>query len=125
MMALSAYRRQLHKEPIIFEFALSGAEALRRLLSDTPPRLVVADLVMPEPGGAEVLRRAIAHDSSWNRRFVIVTGIALHEANKQLDPRFCGRVFQKPVEIDELSDAIREALNLAPLYAAAGKVRAF
>jgi two-component system, OmpR family, response regulator len=113
MMVLSGYRRQLHGQPFIFEFALSGNEALRRLTSHDPPNLVVADLIMPEPGGAEVFRRAVEHDSAWNRRFVVVTGLPRPDAKKRLDSRFSGFLFQKPVMSEELSSAIRECLGLS------------
>lgn len=119
MLVLSGYRRQLHGQPFIFEFALSGSEALRRLTSQDPPSLVVADLIMPEPGGAEVFRKAIEHDSTWKRRFVVVTGMPLQEAKKRLDSRFCSFLFQKPVMSEELSAAIRECLGLPAPYPAA------
>lgn len=123
MLVLSGYRRQLHGQPIHFEFALSGGEALRRLLSPDPPSLIVADLVMPVPGGAEVFRRAVEHDSSWNRRFVIVTGMPLSDARKQIDSRFSGFMFQKPVMSDALSAAIRDALGVQPLQPAVSRAR--
>lgn len=116
MLVLSGYRRQLHGQPIRFEFALSGAEAMRRLTSHDPPSLIVADLVMPEPDGAQVFRRALDHDGSWNRRFVIVTGMPMAEAKRQLDSRFCGYLFQKPVLSEELGAAIRDTLGLPALF---------
>lgn len=124
MMVLSGYRRQLHGQPFVFEFALSGSEALRRLTSHDPPNLIVADLIMPEPGGAEVFRRAVEHDSSWNRRFIIVTGMPLQDAKRQVDSRFCSFLFQKPVMSEELSAAIRECLGLPVPYSAVRNVGA-
>jgi CheY-like chemotaxis protein len=124
MMVLSGYRRQLHGQPFVFEFALSGKEALRRLTSHDPPSLVVTDLLMPEPGGAEVFRKAVEHDSAWNRRFVIVTAIPRQDAKKQLDSRFSGFLFQKPVLNDELSAAIRECLGLPAPFSTARNAKA-
>jgi CheY-like chemotaxis protein len=111
MLILSAYRRVLQGQPFQFEFALSGAQALRILSSDNPPRVVVSDLRMPDPDGKEVLRKALDLDESWSRRFVIVTGQPLNDAKKQLDPRFCGYVLSKPVAVETLTSAILASLQ--------------
>jgi hypothetical protein len=55
----------------------------------------------------------VEHDSAWSRRFVVVTGIPRQDAKKQLDSRFSGFLFQKPVMSEELSSAIRECLGLS------------
>jgi CheY-like chemotaxis protein len=110
MMVLSGYRRQLHGQPFDFDFALSGAQALRLMSSTTPPSVVVSDLLMPEPNGCEILRRALDLDPSWSRRFIIVTGQSSHDARLQLDSRFFGALLRKPVETDALSAAIRGSL---------------
>jgi CheY-like chemotaxis protein len=121
MMVLSGYRRQLLGQPFEFDFALSGNQALRLLLSPTPPSIIVSDLLMPEPNGRELLRRALDTDPSWGRRFVIVTALSLHDAKSQLDSRFSGALLRKPVETDVLSAAIRGSLLSmgVPLAAAA------
>jgi len=110
MMVLSAYRRQLHGQPFDFDFALSGTQALRLMSSTSPPSVVVSDLLMPDPNGREILRRALDLDPSWSRRFIIVTGQSTHDARLQLDSRFFGALLRKPVETDALSAAIRGSL---------------
>jgi two-component system repressor protein LuxO len=110
MLALSAYRRQLFGQPFEFDFALSGAQAVRLLASATPPSIIVSDLLMPDLSGREVLRRALDHDPSWNRRFIVVTALSTHEARSLLDPRFTGTLLRKPVDTDALSGAIRASL---------------
>jgi DNA-binding NtrC family response regulator len=110
MMVLSGYRRQLHGQPFDFDFALSGTQALRLMSSTTPPSVVVSDLLMPDPNGREILRRALDLDPSWSRRFIIVTGQSTHDARLQLDTRFFGALLRKPVETDALSAAIRGSL---------------
>jgi CheY-like chemotaxis protein len=107
MLVLSGYRRQLFGQPFEFDFALSGAQALRLLASATPPNIIVSDLLMPEPNGREVLRRALDRDPSWSRRFIIVTALSTHDARTNLDPRFSGTLLRKPVDTDTLSSAIR------------------
>jgi two-component system, OmpR family, response regulator len=123
MTALSGYRRQLHGQPFEFDFALSGSQALRLLTSATPPGVVVSDLLMPDPSGAEVLRRALDIDISWNRRFVIVTGLSPHEAKSQLDRRFAGAVLPKPTDTNALLSAIRSSLAYAGLNLPAVQAR--
>jgi two-component system, OmpR family, response regulator len=123
MLALSGYRRQLAGQPFEFDFALSGNQALRLLTSATPPSVIVSDLFMSEPNGREVLRRALDHDPSWNRRFVIVTGLELHEARSHLDSRFYGALLRKPVERDALSSAIRDCLAAIGMHVLASSGR--
>lgn len=115
MLVLSGYRRQLQGQPFHLEFALSGAQCLRLLTSATPPSVVVSDLLMPDPGGAEVLRRALDQDEGWSRRFVIITAQSLHDARKQLDPRFRGIVLRKPVDTEALNSAINTSLATSGL----------
>ncbi|MEO8180756.1 MAG: response regulator [Deltaproteobacteria bacterium] len=110
MLALSAYRRQLFGQPFEFDFALSGAQAVRLLTSATPPSVIVSDLLMPDLSGREVLRRALDHNPSWNRRFIVVTALSTHEARSLLDLRFTGTLLRKPVDTDALSGAIRACL---------------
>jgi CheY-like chemotaxis protein len=123
MLALSGYRRQLLGQPFEFDFALSVAQALRLLESPTPPSVIVSDLLMPEPSGRELIRKALDRDPSWSRRFVIVTGLSLHEARTQLDPRFTGTLLRKPVATDALSSAIRGSLSAAGLSMPVESVR--
>jgi CheY-like chemotaxis protein len=110
MLALSAFRRQLQGQPFHFEFALSGAQALRVLTSENPPSVIVCDLLMPQPNGCELLRRALDRDRAWGHRFVIVTGQSLQDARSQLDSRFTGAILRKPVEAEALGAAIRRAM---------------
>jgi CheY-like chemotaxis protein len=110
MLVLSGYRRQLAGQPFEFDFALSGDQAVRLLTSATPPSVIVSDLLMPGPGGRELLRRALDHDPSWVRRFIIATALSPHDARSLLDPRFSGVLLRKPVESDVLSSAIRGCL---------------
>lgn len=124
MLVLSGYRRQLQGQPFNFDFALSGSQALRILLSDKRPSVVVADLMMPAPDGAEVLRMALDNDESWGRRFVIVTAQPPHDARKRLDPRFRGVLLRKPVETDALCAAIQTSLPAARLSLLPGSTKA-
>jgi CheY-like chemotaxis protein len=111
MAALSALRREVQSEPYSVEFALSGNQALRRILSATAPNLVVSDLLMPEPGGAEVYRRAVAADAKWRERFVFVTGAGIVPDVAAFLKGFPGIVLDKPIRGDQLRSIIREGLR--------------
>jgi CheY-like chemotaxis protein len=113
MTTLSALRREVQAEPYSVEFALSGTQALRRILSATAPNLVVSDLLMPEPGGAEVYRRAIAADPSWRDRFVFVTGAGIVPEISSFLSSFPGIVLDKPIRGEQLRAVIREGLSSA------------
>lgn len=110
MLTLSGYRREVQSEGVQIEFALSGAQALRRILSSTPPALVVSDLVMPEPDGPEVYRQAVAADRSWEERFVFVTGASGIPNMARFLSSHSGPVLYKPVQGEQLRSAIRQAL---------------
>lgn len=122
MAALSALRREVQREPYSVEFALSGTQALRRILSTTPPSLVVSDLLMPEPGGAEVYRRAIASDPKWAERFVFVTGAGIVPEVASFLTNFNGIVLDKPVRGEQLRAVVREGLASLELQARHGAV---
>jgi CheY-like chemotaxis protein len=119
MAALSALRREVQSEPYSVEFALSGTQALRRILSATAPNLVVSDLLMPEPSGADVYRRAVAADARWAERFVFVTGAGIVPEVSDFLNGFSGVVLEKPVRGEQLRAVIRE--GLATLELAAGQ----
>lgn len=109
MLVLSGYRRMVQSEDVQVEFALSGTQALNRILGETPPDVVVCDLLMPEPSGVQVFSRAVDHHRSWSERFIIATG-AGSAALAQL-PHFTGPKLHKPIEGAELIGAIRRCLS--------------
>ncbi len=113
MVVLSGYRRQLQSYPVQFEFALSGTQALHHICGDSPPSVVVSDLLMPEPDGGEVFRRALEHHPGWRHRFVVVTGCSEQAAAKRLDSGFGGVVLKKPADTQQLLEAIRVCLPQA------------
>ncbi|HWA73840.1 MAG TPA: response regulator [Polyangiaceae bacterium] len=117
MAALSALRREVQSEPYSVEFALSGTQALRRILSATAPDLVVSDLLMPEPSGADVYRRAVAADPRWAERFVFVTGAGIVPEVTDFLSGFTGVVLEKPVRGERLRSVIREGLSSLELAA--------
>jgi CheY-like chemotaxis protein len=110
MTVLSAFRRALQTEDISIEFALSGAQALRRMLSDKPPDVVVCDMLLPDVAGAEVYQRAIAAEPSFRQRFIVATGASAVPAVATFLASFSGTVLYKPIDPAQLTLAVRGCL---------------
>ncbi len=106
---LSAYRRLLSREAMTTEFAVSGEDALRRIVSSTPPDVVVCDLLMPRMDGVKLFQSAVEHDATWQRRFVFATGAS----SVLYFGKFLGTVnspvVHKPIDVEVLMRAIRLA----------------
>jgi len=111
MGTLSGFRRDVQSEPYLVEFALSGAQALRRIFSPSPPSLVVSDILMPSMSGVEIYRQAVAKDKIWEQRFLFVTGAGYAAEVSEFSENFKGLVLTKPVEGQRLRRAIREHLD--------------
>jgi CheY-like chemotaxis protein len=110
MTALSAFRRDVQGEPYRADFALSAAQALRHIDSQTPPELIVAQL---EPSGIDIYNRAIALDPEWKKRFVFVVGPSRSARASAFLDTFRGPVLNHPVEGGMLRRAIRHLLCLS------------
>jgi CheY-like chemotaxis protein len=120
MNILSSYRRQLQNEDLSIEFALSGAQALRRMLSDTPPDVVVCDLMLPDLSGIEVYQRAVSSEPTYRQRFAVATGASTVPAHAAFFASFAGPVLNKPVSTSELTLAIRACLSGARPFLKSG-----
>jgi CheY-like chemotaxis protein len=110
MLALSSYRRLLQRVAPSVEFALSGAQALKRILSPTPPHAVICDLLMPGINGITVYERALEAAPEWRDRFVFVTGARSDHSLSGFLARFTGSVFYKPVAGELLLEAVQRCL---------------
>ncbi len=111
MTVLSGFRRCLQAEDISIEFALSGAQALRRMLSEKPPDVVVCDMLLPDISGIEVYQRAVAAEPSYRQRFAVATGASSVPAVALFLGSFGGPVLFKPVEPAQLIQAVRNCLS--------------
>jgi CheY-like chemotaxis protein len=120
MTVLSGFRRCLQTEDIAVEFALSGGQALRRLLSDKPPDVVVCDMLLPDISGVDVYRRAVAADPSYRQRFAVATGASKNPAIASFLATFTGPVLHKPVDPGELSRAVQTCLSGARPFPKSG-----
>jgi CheY-like chemotaxis protein len=120
MTVLSGFRRCLQAEDLSIEFALSGGQALRRLLSEKPPDVVVCDMLLPDISGVDVYQRAVAADSSYRQRFAVATGASNIPFVAAFLASFGGPVLYKPVEPAQLSLAVRTCLSGARMFLKSG-----
>ncbi len=91
-----------------YEVALAsdGAEALARLQASLP-RLILVDLMLPNMGGWELVRRIRADARLQPIPVVLCT--ARHEAYAPTD--LVQGILHKPFSLDEFAQAIRQALH--------------
>jgi len=88
--------------------ATNGGEALRRIEEDRPD-VVVLDVLMPGLGGLDVLDQIRKTDPQI--RVILLTGRgSAHEEDPKI-PAGASDYLIKPVNIDELIQKMREALN--------------
>lgn len=120
MSVLSGFRRHLQNDDMSIEFALSGGQALRRMLSDTPPDVVVCDMLLPDISGIEVYQRAVAADASFRQRFAVATGASGTPSVMTFLATFSGPVLYKPIEAAQLSQAVRSCLTGARSFVKSG-----
>lgn len=102
---LRAYRSTMGDD-LDAEFLTSGEEAIGRLLSDTPPDILVCDIVMPYVTGADLYTRAVSIDPTWAQRFLFLTGASSTRVVIDFMNQHEGRVLFKPVPHNRLLDAI-------------------
>ena len=120
MGVLSGYRRALQNEDITIEFSLSGAQALRRLLSEKPPDVVVCDMLLPDVSGVQIYQRAVAVEPNYRQRFVVATGGSSGPEVAAFLSGFGGPVLYKPVEAAQLMAAVRSCLSGARPFLKSG-----
>lgn len=66
----------------VVKAATSGEQALRIVYSDTPPDIILLDVMMPELSGHEVCRRLKAHPDRRKIPVIFVTAMDSHEDEK-------------------------------------------
>jgi DNA-binding response OmpR family regulator len=90
------------------DFVSSCDDAFQRMLSDSPPDVVVCDVMMPVMTGADLYRRAVLLDKRWARRFVFITGAASTPSVAEFLNTLDVRVFHKPVLGDRLLETLKQ-----------------
>ena len=88
--------------------ANDGKEALKHIDADRP-QVVVLDVLMPGLGGLAVLDQIRTKDPRI--KVILLTGRGSAQGNDQGVPQGAFDYLIKPVNIDELIEKMREALN--------------
>lgn len=91
------------------EVALDGERALQ-MVEEDPPEVIVLDVRLPGINGIEVLKRV--KQKFPKTEVIILTGYASAEEKKQALKLGAFRYLEKPVEIEDLTMAIRDACGL-------------
>ncbi|RCU50945.1 MULTISPECIES: response regulator [Corallincola] len=88
-----------------------GAKAIEITQSDTPPDLVLLDIMMPKISGYDVLRAMRQHPQSENIPVILIT--ALHDIEHQLKGFDLGAVdyVKKPIEPQLLKLRVRNLMS--------------
>ncbi len=86
--------------------ARNGIEGLAKAQEERPD-LIVADLLMPEMSGAEMIRRLAAEQATASIPVIVLTAVPLKQAGHVQ----AARVLPKPFDSQALVDAMREILN--------------
>jgi len=81
------------------------------MLSDSPPDVVVCDMLLPDILGVEVYHRAVAAEPSYRQRFAVATGASGTPSVATFLATFTGPVLHKPVEPAQLAQAVRVCLS--------------
>jgi len=90
--------------------ALALCQSPRWSRSGSPIDLIVTDMVMPEIGGRELMKKL--HKRNHGLKAVAVTGYAIYDgAAKTLEELGFVEIVQKPFEADDLARSVRRALD--------------
>lgn len=88
--------------------AMSGQEALQ-LYQENKPDLVALDLIMPEMNGKDTYERLKSINPDV--KVLLVSGYSLNKQVEELMEKGCNGFIQKPFDIVQLSQKIREVLE--------------
>jgi CheY-like chemotaxis protein len=109
MAVLSSHRRYLQADQFTVEYALSGAAALRRILSDSPPDVMVYEAFMPDLSGIDLYRRALTTALTWHERMILTADVQMPTPGRAF-AEFKGTLLVKPVTADALRSAVRACI---------------
>jgi CheY-like chemotaxis protein len=103
---------------IATSIATSGGEALKRVEADKPD-LIVLDVLMPGLGGLAVLDQI--RKTASEIKVILLTGRGCAFEDDGSPPLGAFACMIKPVNIDDLIQKMREALNAPELGTSAGR----
>jgi PAS domain S-box-containing protein len=94
-------KAHLNRRGFEVEVAINGVEAMRIIKEQEPFEVLVADLMMPEMDGLELLRRAREHDSDL--QVVVISGVGTLESAIS-SMRMGGAYDYLPKPLDSITD---------------------
>jgi two-component system OmpR family response regulator len=107
MAVLSEYRRVVQTLELSTEFALSGAQALRKVQSGHPPDVVVCNAQLSDISGGELVRRLIEHNANWRKRVILLT-----RGSDAAPSNFT--TLREPISARAIWDSVQGAIRHAP-----------
>ena len=107
-LQLALCRIALRSLPCMIATVESGEEALH-ILRQSPPELVILDLLMPRISGLEILRAIRADSKLTTMKVVVFT--AVPNLLGQLDAALCNMVLVKPFNIQQLTQVVENFLD--------------
>ena len=116
-------KMSLEREPYQVSFASSGREAME-LARQSPPDLILLDLMMPGENGILILTEMRADDHLKNVPCVVITGLNDGSLIFESAALALGAVefLEKPFERADLLDAIQIAFGQKPSHGAVPKI---
>lgn len=114
---LSCYGRLLQRAGHSVETAHGGSQALARLTAASPFDVVIIDYRMPEMDGMEFLR--LMRRGGYTPEVILVSAYVTDKVRESAARMGVRRILEKPVDIDKLRSAIREAIPM-PRSASSG-----
>lgn len=107
---LHALRVRLSAAGYACETAVNGKEALATL-ARWRPDLIIADLVMPEMDGYEMVERVQCDERTAAIPVIVLTAVPEHALDRRIDHLRVARIMHKPFDSNGLIAAIRELLT--------------
>jgi CheY-like chemotaxis protein len=102
----------------LFRFALrdlpytlltaQGANEATKILNDETPELIVLDVAMPGISGLDLLHQLRADDRWAATKIILATAVPMRVPKE--DAESVHRVLPKPFELDQLEEAVLDAL---------------
>lgn len=107
---LAMVSRQLKKLGVELRVAANGEDALR-LIQDSPPDLVVLDVMMPGMNGWEVCRKIRENRSLDTTGVIMLTGIG-ERLNEMTSPLYgADEYLDKPFEFEDFEGCVKRVLR--------------
>lgn len=92
------------------ELASDGIEALEKI-KNTPPALVIADHIMPEMNGYELVKKLMSMESIGKISIIILSSDLDRQAIEDYSGLGIKYVFQKPVNLNNFKQAVEKSLR--------------